>query len=169
MSGGMRCSFMYCVCLEHQPSFSAQVPVQSLFTANLQSTLRHVFYVPSIWKTFAHMSWMEFEPTTFTAPCKVESTYLQAMESFSILKPFEDHFQLSTFPNPTFQYSWLAMQKVSNCCAERAWRNHEVIFLLTASDDRLDSLIIIALHKYILKNIHSLYWENDRQIILWIV
>ena len=40
----------------------------------------------------------------------------------------------------------------------RQW-NHEV----TLSGN---SLMIIALHKYLLPNIHSLYCENERQIIL---
>ena len=49
-------------------------------------------------------------------------------------------------------------------------KEHEEImksrFLSTVSYDRPDSCMIIALYKYMLKNIHSLYWENDRQIIL---
>ena len=81
------------------------------------------------------------------------------MESVRIFKPFEDHFQLSTFPNPTCLYKILGLQRYQ--AAIDALKEHEEImksrFLSTASDDRLDSLMIIALHKYILKNIYSLY------------
>ena len=77
----------------------------------------------------------------------------------------------STFPNPTCLYKNLGLQCFNS--ATVALKEQEKImkscFLLTASGDRIDSLIIIAVHKYILKNILSLYWENDRQISVWIV
>ena len=72
---------------------------------------------------------------------------------------FEDHFQLSTFPNPTVLYKILGLQ--SYHLAIDALKEHEGIkkscFLITVSDYRLESLMIIEIHKYILKNIHSLY------------
>ena len=52
------------------------------------------------------------------------------------------------------QHSWFATLQISNCLAERARGNHEVTFSVTASDDRLDSLMITALHKYILKKVY---------------
>ena len=81
------------------------------------------------------------------------------MESVWIFKPFEGHFELSTFPNPTHLYKILGLQRYQS--ATDAMKEHMKImkshFLSMASDDRLDSLMIIALHKYILKNIRSLY------------
>ena len=81
------------------------------------------------------------------------------MESVCIRKPFEDHLQLSTFQNPTCLYNYLGLQRYKSAIVEL--KEHEEImksrFLSTANDDRLESLMITALHKYMLKNIHSLY------------
>ena len=69
------------------------------------------------------------------------------------------------FPNPICVYKILGFQRYRSAIDEL--NEHEEImksrFLPTASDDRLDSLIIIAFHKYILKNIDILWWNNDRQ------
>ena len=64
------------------------------------------------------------------------------------------------------QNSWLT--KLPDALKTDALKEHEKIlksrFLSTEGGDHLDSLVIFALHKYILKNI--LYWKNDRQKIL---
>ena len=65
-------------------------------------------------------------------------------------------------------YKILGLQRCQS--AIDALAKHEEImkshFLSTVSDDRLDSLMIIALPKYILKNIHSPYSKDDRRKML---
>ena len=170
----VRRSCMYCECLEHLPSFSTRVPVQSLITANHRRTLTRILSPNSMWKTPAHLMWMGFEPTTFDDNLTIR--ILPLLANFTALN-FRQ-WNLSGFSNPvkiisccqhfqiphSLQHFWLETLQVRNYCAERARRNQEVTFSIN-----FDSVMIIALHKCILKNINSWCWENDRQIILWII
>ena len=83
------------------------------------------------------------------------------MESVWILKPFADHFQLSTFQNSICFNNILGCNATSKTIIAELKERDEIMksgFLSTASDDRLDGLMIIALHKYIS--------ENDSQPVL---
>ena len=163
--------------LEHVLSFSPEYRGNHW---SLQISEGRCILGPSpMWKTSAHLPWMGFEPTTSWSTICVLPLALH--RSLQIWKRLISDTEISldsqtiwrSFPVINIsksymfiQHYFLATLQVSNWCAERAEEIVKSRFLSTASDDRLDSLMIIALHKYILKNIHSLYWDNDKKIIL---
>ena len=173
--------FLYVLCLEHRLSFSTRVSVQSLANVNQQRTLTRILSTscgrlrPTCLdgSRIHNFSIDNLCLITRTLPLltKLKAINFMQWNQTRILKSFEDYFQLSTFPNPTCLYNILVLQRYKSAIVELKEREEIMMsrVLSTASDDRLDSLMIIALHKYILKNIHSLYWKNDRQIILYIV
>ena len=185
----MPCSCKYCLCLEHRISFSTWVPVQSQspITANQQRTLLTRILSPSsIWKTSTHLPWMRFESTiwstislTTRAPpllAKLKALNFRQWnqsgfsDHLKIISSYR-HFQIPCVYTTFLACSatdqqlsrWKSMKKSWSHLFCQHWVDSLMIIALT---DCLDSLMIIALQKYILKNFHSLYWENGRQISL---
>ena len=139
MRGGMWCSCMYCVCLEHRLSISTRVPMQSLITSNQRRTLTRILSPSSMLKTSAHLPCVGFETTFWTTISVAIRTPLllanlkaftfrplnqsECANPLKIISSYQ-HFEI---PH-VYKHYWLATLQVSSWCAGRAWGNHEVAF-----------------------------------------
>ena len=164
------------MCQKHRLYFSTRVPVQSLITANQRRTLTSILSSRYMWKISAHLPWMGFEPTTFWSTISLTIRIPPLIAHFKVLNfrkwnqsgfsnPLKiissyQHFQIPHVYttclacNATIQQllSWKSMRK---SCSHVFCKQRVMI-----------ALMILALHKFIVKNIRSLYSENHWQIIL---
>ena len=128
--------FVY-VCQEHRLSFSNRVPVTGVITDHRQSAKDTDTYYKSrpMWKTLAHLPWLGFEPIT---SCRQSVLLLLAnIKALNFKQLNQSGFSIlwRSFPviniSKSYRFiqdSWLAKLPLSNWCAERACRNHEVMF-----------------------------------------
>ena len=172
------CDVRVCIAyLEHRLTFPTRVSVQSLTTANQWRTLICIFKSQLYMKELRppaldgiRINNFSIDNLTTRTPPIIwnlkglnfrqwnRSGFLNLMKIISIYQ----HFQIPRL------YNILGLQHYTSQNV-RLKVHKEIMksrFLSTASDNHLDSLMILALHKYILKNIHSLYLENDTHIIL---
>ena len=95
----------------------------------------------SMCKTLAPLPWMEFEPTTSRSKICVPPIGIhRSLQIWKRLTSINENGLdsqtlrcsfpvVNIFTSRMFiQHSWLATLQVSNCWAERAWKNHEVMF-----------------------------------------
>ena len=133
---------MHCVCVEHRLSFSTRVPMQSLITANQRWTLTvtRILSPSSIWWNSAHLPWMNSNHQPLDRKSVSYHWLHRSLQIWMLLisgNGVSLNFQTlcRSFPvinlsklHMSIQYSLLATLKVSNCCAERARGNHEIMF-----------------------------------------